>query len=55
MHLKPNELEYTYLRNEDKLCVEAIIKNSNYHKLYVLFVLGGIKRKISNLLGIKSE
>lgn len=53
-HLNPNELKYTYLRKEDKPCIEAIIKYNNYHRLYVLFALGGAKRKALKLLGFKN-
>lgn len=44
------ELKYTYLRSEDKKCIESLIKNEGCRKLYMLFVLGGIKRKINHII-----
>lgn len=48
--LKIDELQYTYLRPEDKGCIEAIIKHANYQPLYRRFVMGGIKRKALKIL-----
>ncbi|MBR6134218.1 glycosyltransferase [Candidatus Saccharibacteria bacterium] len=47
------ELKYIYLRNEDKKCVESLIKNEGCYRLYMLFAMGGVKRKITSILGRK--
>ncbi len=51
--LKSEELQYKYLRKEDKKCIESIINNKGEKALLALYIMGGIKRKLKSGLFIK--